>query len=60
MPCSLVMTVNSNSFWPSFRLSLCSSAEVSLMDLISFLAVGGSANVVGAMLLVQNQCSVNT
>lgn len=52
MPCSLAMTVNSISFLPSFRFSLCSSAEVSLMD-FSFLAVGGSANVVGAVLRLQ-------
>ena len=53
MPCSLAMTVNSISFLPSFRFSLCSSAEISLMDFFSFLAVGGSANVVGAVLRVQ-------
>ena len=53
MPCSLVMTVNSILFVPSFRFSLCSSAKVSLMNFLSFLAVGGSANVVSAVLRVQ-------
>ena len=52
MPCSLEMTVNSILFVPSFRSSLCSAAEVNLMD-FSFLAVGGSANVVGAVLRLQ-------
>ena len=52
LPCSLVMTVNSISFLPSFRFNLCSSAEVSLMDFFC-LAVGGSANVVGAVLRLQ-------